>query len=117
MEIIYIKMHELVGQTFKVEKVFPFKFKLWDTEQHKMLISDTWIKDHQKKYTVDTNKGRVDCSSSQIANMLECVVEDGRADLNGRSFTVKSNNKQGMEIRYFFNAVVDDQRELLENDY
>lgn len=112
--VVYIKMSELVDQTFKIEKVFPAKYKAWDNDAHKMLISDTWQQGYQKKYTVDTNKGRVDCSAAQIANMLEAVTEDGRADLNGRSFNVKSNGKTGMEIRYFFNPVNED---LGQEDY
>lgn len=102
-EVTYTKLSELVGRKFKVEKIFDPKFKAWDNEAHKMLISDSWQQGYQKKYTVDTDKGRMDLSQSQVANMLESVVSDGRADLNGRNFNVKSNGKTGMDIRYYFN--------------
>lgn len=107
-EVTYTKLSDLVGENVKIEKVFPYKFKMWDNAQHKMLISDDWQEGYRKIYTADTNKGRLDLSSSQLANMLEAVTEDGRADVNGRTFNIKSNGKMGMEIRYFFNAVKED---------
>ena len=112
-EVTYTKLSELVDRTFKVEKIFEPKFKAWDNETRKMLISDAWQLGYQKKYTVDTDKGRMDLSSSQVANMLEAVVSDGRADLNGREFKVKSNGKTGMDIRYFFNPAKETTEEEL----
>ena len=109
METTYVKLSDLVNETIKVEKVFPFKFKMWDNEQHKMLVSDTCQQGYRKIYTVDTDKGRLDMSQSQIAQMLEGVTADGRADINGRKFTIKSNSKTGMEIRYFINPVKEDE--------
>lgn len=114
MEVNYTKLSALVDETIKVEKVFPYKFKMWDNNEHKMLVSDTWIKDYRKIYTVDTDKGRLDMSQSQIAQMLEAVSDDGRADINGRKFSIKSNGKTGMEIRYFLNVVKED--EVFEED-
>lgn len=105
MEVTYIKLSELIGESIKIEKVFPHKFKAWDNEARKMLISDTWQQGYQKKYTVDTDKGRLDMSQSQIAQMLEGVCEDGRSDINGRRFSVKSNGEEGMKIRYFLNPI------------
>ncbi len=104
-QITYIKLGELVNSQFKVEKIFPSRYKAWDNDARKMLMSDTPQQGYQKKYTVDSDKGRLDMSQSQIAQMLEGVTEDGRADINGRSFKVKSNGKTGMEIRYFINPV------------
>lgn len=105
MEVVYTKLSEQVGQTIKIEKVFPPKFKAWDDMAHKYIESPVPAKGYQKKYNADTDKGRIEFSSSQMAQMLESVADDGRADINGRTFDVKSNGKTGMEIRYFIDAV------------
>ena len=114
MDTKYVKLKDLVGENIKIEKVFPFKYKMWDSTEGKMLMSDTWIKDYKKVYTVDTDKGRLDMSPSQVSQMLEGVADDGRADINGRKFNIKSNNKTGMEIRYFINPIKED--EVFEDD-
>lgn len=103
----YTKLSNLVDDTFTVNKVFGYKFKMWDNEQRKMLISETWVKDHRKMYTMETDKGTLDLSASQMGNLLEAVTKDGRADINGRTFSVKSNGKSGMDIRYYINATKD----------
>lgn len=103
----YTKLSNLVDDQFTVQKVFGYKYKMWDNEQRKMLISETWVKDYRKMYTLDTDKGTLDLSASQMGNLLESITKDGRADINGRSFSVKSNGKGGMDIRYYLNAVKD----------
>lgn len=105
----YTKLSNLVDDQFTVQKVFGYKYKMWDNEQRKMLISETWMKDYRKMYTLDTDKGTLDLSASQMGNLLESITKDGRADINGRSFSVKSNGKSGMDIRYYLNAVKEAQ--------
>lgn len=99
----YIKLGSLVGNTFTVEKVGPTSFKMWNPQTNKMDVSDTWQQGFQKKYQVETDKGKLELSSSQLSQLLEGVVQNGVADINGKSFSVKSNGKTGMEIRYFLN--------------
>jgi len=103
----YTKLSNLVDDTFTVEKVFGYKFKKWDNESRKMLVSDSWEKDYRKMYSLETDKGALDLSASQMGNLLESVTRDGRADINGRTFQVKSNGKTGMDIRYYLNATKD----------
>lgn len=103
----YIKLSGLVDSQFTINKVFGYRWKMWDNEQRKMLISETWVKDYRKMYTLDTDKGTLDLSASQMGNLLESVTKDGRADINGRTFSVKSNGKSGMDIRYFLSATKD----------
>ena len=103
----YVKLSTLVNDTFTVQKVFGYRWKMWDNEQRKMLISDSYVKGYRKMYTIDTDKGTLDLSSSQMGNILESVTSDGRADINGRTFSVKSNGKSGMDIRYYINATKD----------
>lgn len=103
----YTKLSNLVNDTFTVNKVFGYKFKMWDNEQRKMLISDSYVQGYRKMYTIETDKGTLDLSASQMGNILESVTNDGRADINGRTFSVKSNGKSGMDIRYYINAMKD----------
>jgi hypothetical protein len=84
-----------------------YKWKMWDNTQRKMLVSDVWQKGYKKEYLAETDKGMLNLSASQVGILLETVMRNGEADLNGRTFQVKSNGKSGMDIRYFFNAVQD----------
>lgn len=66
-----------------------------------METSDTWQKGYSKVYQVDTDKGKLDLRAGQLGNMLESVSKNGQADLNGTAFSVKSNGKTGIDIRYY----------------
>lgn len=108
-KITYIKLSDLVGDQFTVEKAGGYNFKKWDDNAKRMLISETYQEGYRKVYTVDTDKGRMDLGSGQISSLLEAVYKNGVADITNRTFTVKSNGKTGMDIRYFFNAVREDR--------
>jgi len=95
----YTKLSNLVDDQFTVNKVFGYKFKMWDTTSNKMLISEKWEQGYRKMYTMETDKGTLDLSASQMGNLLEAVTKDGRAEINGRTFSVKSNGKSGMDRR------------------
>lgn len=105
MENKYTKLSDLIGGTFTINKFYGYKWKKWDNENKKMLISDTWQKDYRKIYGIETDKGSMDLSANQVGILLEAIVRNGEANLIGRTFQVKSNGKTGMEIRYFFNPV------------
>lgn len=103
----FTKLSDLVGDTFTINKVWGFQFKMWDNESRRMLTSDRYEKGYRKMYGVDTDKGSLDLSASQVGQMLEAVSQKGVADINGRTFSVKSNGKTGMDIRYFINPTKD----------
>lgn len=107
MDKKFTKLSELVDKTFTVEKIWGYKFKLWDNEAKKMLVSETYEKGYRKIYALDTSEGSLDVSASQIGQMLEGVFRNGVSDLNGRTFAVKSNGKSGMDIRYYINPTKD----------
>lgn len=98
----YVKLGDLVDSSFTVEKVYGYKWKMWDANAKRMLVSDTYEKDYRKVYGMVTDQGTMDLGSGQIGSLLEVVMKDGVADLNGKSFNVKSNGKSGMDIRYYF---------------
>ena len=101
----YIKLSSLVGSNFRVEEVGGYTWKMWSEESSTMLTSETYVEGYRKLYSVTTNKGLLDMSSSQVGQMLEGVVKAGKADLVGKTFAVKSNGKTGKEIRYWLNPV------------
>lgn len=105
MEKEYTKLSNLVNGVFTINKFFGYKWKKWDDDNKKMLVSDSWQKDYRKSYSAETDKGLLDLSSSQVGVLLETICKNGQSDLVGRTFQVKSNGKTGMDIRYFFNAV------------
>lgn len=101
----YTKLKDLVGSTFEVLEVQKYLWKKWDDQEKKMLTSDLYVEGYRKVYPVLTNKGRVDMGSGQLGNLLEAVFYQGKADLINKTFEVKSNGKQGMDIRYYFNLL------------
>lgn len=101
----YTKLSALVGDTFTVEKAYGFTWKKFDPESKRMLISETYEEGYRKIYSLDTDKGKLDVSGSQLGNLLEGTYKNGEANIVGRTFAVKSNGKTGMDIRYFLNPV------------
>lgn len=101
----YTKLSNLIDDNFTVEHVKGFCYKAWDDSNHKMLVSDSPQKGYRKLYQVQTDKGIMDMGPGQMGNLLETISMDGKADIKGRTFNVKSNGKTGMEIRYYLNPV------------
>ena len=99
------KLSNLIDQEITIESVGKSTFKMWDSENNKMLTSETYQKDYRKVYQVDTDKGILDISAHQIGQMLEGVHFNGVANLIDKTFKVKSNGQTGMEIRYYINPV------------
>ena len=106
----YVRLNALVDDQFTVVKAWGYTWKKWDANENKMLMSEEWQEGYAKKYQLDTDKGTLDLGTGQLSSLLEAVYKDGKADIIGRTFKVKSNGKQGMDIRYFFNAVRDEQQ-------
>ncbi len=100
--VTYTKLSALVDKQFTITNCGKYSFKKWDNEQNKMLISEKWAEGYAKKYQIDTDKGRLDLGTGQLSSLLEAVYYEGKADINGKTFSVKSNGKTGMDIRYYF---------------
>lgn len=108
-KITFTKLSELVGSSFTVKEAKGYTWKSWDPVAKRMLISEQYAPDYKKVYTVDTDKGRLDLSASQLGILLELAYNKGTSNITGRTFFVKSNDKTGMEIRYFFNIQRDNK--------
>ena len=103
MDKQYTKLSALVNDEFTIEEAGGWKFKRWNNEARRMEISETYQEGFRKMYTIKTDKGIMDLGAGQLGNLLEIAYYKGTADLNGKTLTVKSNGKSGMDIRYFFN--------------
>lgn len=101
MENKFVKLSSLVGGGFTVDKYNGYSFKKWDGT--KMLTAQSYVEGYKKSYSFDTDKGQLDLSSAQLGQALEGVFKDGTSTIVGRTFSVKSNGKTGMEIRYWIN--------------
>lgn len=102
----YTKLSALVGKEFTVLKAGGYTWKKWDNEARKMLVSERFEQGFRKIYSVETDKGFLDVGPGQMSTLLEATYKNGKADINNVTFSVKSNGKTGMDIRYYFNVVV-----------
>lgn len=103
MDNKYTKLKDLVDRSFTVEEAYGYQWKQWDTQAKRFVVSDSYKPDFRKIYTIKTNKGALDLGSGQLSSLLEATYSKGKADIVGKTFAVKSNGKDGMDIRYFFN--------------
>ena len=101
----FIKLKDLDGEVMKIEVVYPPQWIRWDAENKKMERSDTPKKDFRKNWNVVTDKGTVGISEWQMKDLLSLAEYQGKVDLIGKSFRVKTNGETGMEIRYYFNLI------------
>lgn len=112
----FTKLSELVDNDFTVERAYGYQFKMWDATAKRMLVSETYEQGYRKIYSLDTDKGKLDLGSGQLSSLLEATYKNGKADINGVTFHVKSNGKTGMDIRYYFNKVRDAEIEDRNDD-
>lgn len=116
MDRKFTKLTALVDQDFTVEEAKGYHFQFWDNANRTMKKEDKWFEGAQKKYTIVTDKGELTLGPGQLANLLEAVYKNGKADINGVTFHVKSNGKEGLDIRYFFNVASTKTLKLAEED-
>jgi|TARA_R100001530_G_scaffold903_1_gene1566 hypothetical protein len=100
----YLKLKEI--KEFTVNN---FEKKYWSfydetkTGADAFLKSDDYVEGYSPKYTFNVNTGdMLDVSQAQLGQMLVGVFE-AKKTLNGAKFLVKTNNKEGKEIRYYIN--------------
>ena len=113
----FVKLSDI--SDFTIEKVWGYKFKKWDDQNKKMLVSDSWMEGFSKKWDVDTDKGKLDLSNQQFAQLLTACFDNKSqmSSVAGKSFTVKTNGETGMDIRYFINlARTGVKREVVEEE-
>lgn len=112
----YVKLKDLVGKTFTVESVEGYNWQMWLAGEGRMHISDTYQEGHRKTWKLKTNKGTLSLGAGQMGNVLEAIHNKGVSDLIGKTISVKSNGKTGVDIRYFFNQAKEEPKEESHDD-
>lgn len=112
----FVKLSETTN--FTIEKVWGYKFKKWDEQNKKMLVSDSWMEGYSKRWDIDTDKGKLDLSNQQFAQILTSCFDNKSqiSSIAGKTFTVKTNGKSGMDIRYFINLARNVEPKKMEFD-
>jgi hypothetical protein len=110
----YTKLSALVDDEFTVLEAKGYTWKRWNQEAKRFEISEQYAEGFKKTYTIVTDKGLLDLGSGQLSTLLEAVYYQGKADIIGKRFAVKSNmtpeefnnasKEDKMKIRYFFNV-------------
>jgi len=102
----FIKLKDI--QSFTVKEVVKSNFKMWNTETNTMEVSEKPQKGFRKVWQVTTDKGTLDLSDSQMGQMLVGIFDKEKSVLVNSSFDVRTNGKEGKEIRYFLNFKKED---------
>lgn len=100
---MFQKLKDLSQFTVKsyVKKVW----SKWDEANKKFIKSDVWMTGLSPKYEVETEGGQLELSQDQMGQMLVATLSGGQANIVGRTFTVKTNGKEKLEIRYYLNLL------------
>lgn len=111
----YTSLKALTDDSFTVKSVDKdVIYKKWDDAEKKYVTSDGPEKGFSKKYVVQTDKGQLELGIQQFGSLLEATFSDGKADVNNKTFEVKSNGKTGIDVRYFLNLTTPGRQGLKE---
>lgn len=116
MDNKFVKLKDLVGSTIKVDAIKSPKWRMWDAAASKFQWSNEKQKGMQKCYFLDTDKGMVTVSASQVGAMLEEALVGHTSVITGQRFSIASNGKEGKDIRYFFNRVEEQVEQVTTED-
>ena len=98
----YIKLKDI--QEFTIKSFVKKYWGYWNDQEKKFYRADKWQEGYSPKWSFQIDKGILDISKDQLGQMLVGTF-DWKKALIGTSFTVKTNGKQGMEIRYYLNVL------------
>lgn len=105
MEKKFIKLSELDGKEFTVDKAYGYQYKFWDEGSRRMLVSDTYEQGYRKVYGIVTDQGGMDLSEAQMKNILVAAYKQGVADIIGKTFAVKKVVGANDIPNYYFKVV------------
>lgn len=97
----FVKLSSLVNDEVTIKKVVKYFFQKW--EDGKPVKKDEWFDGSRKMYQVETDKGMIDFSESQVATLLVKALRGNKSDISNVIYEIKSNGETGIDIRYFFN--------------
>lgn len=109
MDVQYIKLKEMCDdKPFTVNSMLPPRFVRWNDQERKFDTATVPTSGFSKQWTVDTDRGRVNLSQSQMGSLLETSLDSqtGTATVIGKLFKVTKNNPEDPKhTRYYFNSV------------
>ena len=88
---------------FTIVKPIKSYWLRWDDEKKEYERSESYQEGFQQKFQIETDKGIIDFSGSQLGQLFFEGREGLTSDINGKTFEVRTNGKQGKDIRYFLN--------------
>ena len=111
MDKQFKKLYEI--PEFKVVKVVKHWFQAWDDQEKKYIRDTKPFKGASRTWLVECDDFMLSLSTAQFSTMLEACFScfDGVAKPEGKKFTVKTNGKQGKDIRYYINLAFDTEAE------
>lgn len=99
MNTNYVKLSAVTE--FLLEEIIKAQYFMWDAVQNKPQRSDTWFEGGKKQFVLATDKGQMSVSQGQFSQILLAAFDGTTSEPVGKTFTVKTNGKQGLDLRYF----------------
>lgn len=95
----YVKLSGVTE--FLLEEILGTEYFAWDATINKPKRSQDWFEGAQKKYNLATDKGQMSVSQGQFSQILLAAFDGNSSDPVGKTYTVKTNGKSGLDLRYF----------------
>lgn len=112
-EVKYAKIGSVSEFTI-LKPVKSYWFK-WDAANKKALKSEKWEAGYTQKFDIDTDMGIISFSRDQLQQMFFAARKGLTSDINHKRFGVKTNGKQGIEVRYFLNLIPQEEEIQVDN--
>lgn len=103
----YVNTKDLVGEVFSIDSVAQKNWRFWNPAQEKFEYSQVPKKGHAPFWRVETNKGTWSASAAQYSQVLLAAESEGMSDVLDKKFHCQSNGKDGIDVRYFFDHVIE----------
>lgn len=102
----YIRLSQLDRKTFTVKKYLGRHWQKYNEAEKRYEKSDSPQQGFSERFKFETDKGELEVSRANVGDMCAAVLnQEGQANLLEKTFSVKTNGKEGKEIRYWLNLV------------
>lgn len=99
MNTNYVKLSGVTE--FLLEELVGTQYFKWDQVTNKPQRSQEWFEGGKKQYVLNTDKGQMTVSQGQFSQILLAAFDGATSEPVGKTFTVKTNGKSGLDLRYF----------------
>ena len=97
----YVKLSAV--KEFLLESIEGYSWFMLDATINKPQKSQEWFEGASKTWNLITDKGNMTVSQGQMSQMLVAAFDGQISEPVGKTFTVKTNGKEGKDRRYFIN--------------